>query len=132
MGKIKQLALGTLIAGAAGYVAGLLTAPKSGRETREDLRTATDRTISESEKQLKKMHTELNELLDEAKHRGTDMQGRARGEYENVTTQATSAKQKAREILSVVHEGETHDKELKRALEDTKKAVGHLKKYLKK
>lgn len=133
MGKtFKSIAIGTLIAGAAGYVAGLLTAPKSGKATREDLRNAADSTLTETERQLKKMHTELNELLGEAKKRGTSLQGKARGEYEEVTTKATTAKQKAREILSAVHEGDSEDKELRKALDDAKRAVDHLKKYLKK
>jgi gas vesicle protein len=34
----KKMALSALIAGAAGYVGGILTAPKSGRETRKQLK----------------------------------------------------------------------------------------------
>jgi len=34
----KKLALGAVIGAAAGLVAGILTAPKSGRETREDIK----------------------------------------------------------------------------------------------
>ena len=128
----KSLALGTLIAGAAGYVAGLLTAPKSGRATREDIKNAADNTISEAERQLKKAHTELNELLTEAKKRGADLQGKAKTEYEDVTVKATTAKQKAREILSAVHEGSADDKELQKAMNDASKALKHLKTFLKK
>ncbi|HSH18428.1 MAG TPA: YtxH domain-containing protein [Candidatus Saccharimonadales bacterium] len=132
MAKFKNLAVGALIAGAAGYVAGLLTAPKSGRATREDIKNATDSTISETERQLKKLHTELNELLGEAKSRGNKVQGQAKDEYDEVTAFATKTKQKAREIISAIHEGETDNKELQRVMLDTQKAVNHLKTYLKK
>lgn len=128
----KRLAIGTLIAGAAGYVAGILTAPKSGRATREDLKNAADNTISETERQLKKLHTELGELLDDAKKRGQDVQGKAKTEFDDATVKAATAKEKAREILSAIHEGETENKELQRAMNDAKKAIDHLKKYLKK
>ena len=38
-----KFALGALFGAAAGFVAGILTAPKSGKETREDIkRTASD------------------------------------------------------------------------------------------
>ncbi|MEO7364397.1 MAG: YtxH domain-containing protein [Candidatus Saccharimonadales bacterium] len=44
----KKLAIGAAIAGAAGYLAGVLTAPKSGKATRDDIKDATQRGISEA------------------------------------------------------------------------------------
>ena len=38
----KKFALGALFAAAIGYIAGILTAPKSGKETREDLKNAAE------------------------------------------------------------------------------------------
>jgi gas vesicle protein len=128
----KRIALGTLVAGAAGYIAGLLTAPKSGRATREDIKTATDNTISKTERELKKLHTELNELLSESKKRGTKVQGKAREEYQDVTEMAVKAKQKARELLSALHEGDADNKDLQRAMTEASKAIKHLRAFLKK
>lgn len=128
----KRLALGTLVAGAAGYVAGILTAPKSGKETRKDIKTTTDKTIADAEKELKKLHTELNQLLGEAQKRGDDVKGKAKTELDDLTTMAGTAKQKAREILSAIHEGDTENKELQKALNDASKAISHLRAYLKK
>lgn len=128
----KRLAIGTLIAGAAGYVAGLLTAPKSGRETRDDIKHAADNTISETEKQLKKLHTELSGLIDEAKTRGESMRGRAKDELDDLTDMAYDAKQKARELLSAIHEGETSNRDLQKAMKEASKAVKHLRSFLKK
>jgi gas vesicle protein len=128
----KKLAIGTLIAGAAGYIAGILTAPKSGRATRQDIKDAADKTVTETEKHLKLLHTELNELLEESKVRGTDLKGKAKSELDELTVMATDAKQKAREILSALHEGETDNKELKKAMDEAHKAVKHLKVFLKK
>lgn len=36
--KKHQVVVGTLVAAAAGLVAGILTAPKSGKETRSDIK----------------------------------------------------------------------------------------------
>lgn len=130
--SLKTIAIGTLIAGAAGYVAGLLTAPKSGRETRKDLKIAADRTISETEKHLKKLNHELSDLLDEAKSRGNDVKGKAKSELDDLTEMGNSAKQKARELLSALHEGDADDKDLKKAMNEASKAITHLRKYLKK
>jgi gas vesicle protein len=130
--RFKIFAIGTMVAGAAGYVAGLLTAPKSGKATRDDIKNATDHTIAQTEKQLKKLHTELNDLLGEAKKRGQTGKGKAKAEYEEVTEMAASAKQKAREILSAIHEGDAENKELHKAITDASKAIKHLKAFLKK
>ena len=54
--RVKKFAIGTVIAAAAGYVAGLLTAPKSGKETREDIKNTAVKTYKVAEKELKELH----------------------------------------------------------------------------
>ena|ERR1044072_344392 len=126
----KRFALGTLFAAAAGYVAGILTAPKSGRETRKDIKETAEKTISETEKQLKKLHTELSELLIQAKSRGEKLTGKAREEMDVAVKTTHIVKEKAREILSAVHEGDADDKDLKKAVQESQKAIDHLKSFL--
>lgn len=128
----KRLAVGTLIAGAAGYVAGILTAPKSGKETRKDIKNTTDKTVAEAEKQLKRAHTELNDMIDTAKKQGKDLSGKGKSQLNDVTAKANDVKEKLRELISAVREGEAEDKELRHAMEDAKRSMAHLKKYLKK
>lgn len=127
----KRLAVGTLIAAAAGYVAGILTAPKSGRETRQDIKDTTAKAISEAEKQLKKLHTELNDLLEQVKSGADKAKGEAKKDFDAAIDFAKQAKEKARDILSAVHEGDADDKDLKQAVQDAQKAVDHLKTFLK-
>jgi gas vesicle protein len=128
----KNLAIGTLVAAAAGYVAGVLTAPKSGKETRQDIKDKVEATRSEGEKQLKRLHTELAELLDQAKAKGNTAKGKAKDEYADLSDKAIKAKQKTRELLSAVHEGEVDDKDLQKAVDQASKAIKHLKTYLSK
>lgn len=128
----KKFALGTVIAAAAGYVAGILTAPKSGKETRDDIKQAAETGITEAEKQLKRLHTELNATITDATAMAKDLQGRAQGDIRQATEAAQAVKEKARELLSAVHEGQADDKELKKAIKDAGKALDHLKAFLKK
>lgn len=128
----KRFAIGTVLAAAAGYVAGILTAPKSGKETRQDIKEATEHGIAEAEKQLKKLHTELNTLLGEAKTKVSELKGTAQEELDKAMGVAKTAKEKARELLSAVHEGDVDDKDLKKAVAEATKAVSHLKNFLKK
>jgi len=131
MGKTaKKLAIGTIIAAAAGYVAGILTAPKSGKETRKDIKDVTVKSVAEAEKQLKKLHTELNTMINKAKAEASTVKGKAREELDAVISKSFAVKEKAREVLSSVHEGSADDKDLKKAIDDANKSLEHLKKYL--
>ena len=130
--RAKRFAIGAVVAAAAGYVAGILTAPKSGKETREDIRDTAVKTYKTAEKELKELHTELSKLLDEAGKKAGEFRGTAQKNLERAVETAKVAKAKARELLSAVHEGDAEDKDLDQAVKEAKKAAQHLKSYLKK
>jgi gas vesicle protein len=130
--RAKRFAIGAVVAAAAGYVAGILTAPKSGKETRQDIKETTVKAYTAAEKELKVLHTELSKLLDEAGKMAENVKGTAQENMDKAMGMAKAAKEKARELLSAVHEGDADDKDLKKAVDDAKQAVDHLKKYLKK
>jgi gas vesicle protein len=128
----KRWAAGAMIAAVAGYVAGILTAPKSGKETREDIKDAAESGMLEAEKQLKKLHTQINSTIGEAKEHAESLKGTAQKDLHLAIDKATLAKEKAREMLSALHEGDAEDKDLKKAIKEASKAVDHLKSYIKK
>ncbi|HEV2403132.1 MAG TPA: YtxH domain-containing protein [Candidatus Saccharimonadales bacterium] len=135
MGKnktVRRFAIGTVVAAAAGYVAGILTAPKSGKETRADIKEASIQGKREAEKQLKKLHTQLNALLAEAKGQATELQGRARKDFDSSMQRGKAAREKARQLLSALHEGDADDKDLQSAIKEGQAALQHLKSYFKK
>ena len=131
-GTVKKFAIGTVLAAAAGYVAGILTAPKSGKETRQDIKAAAERTYTMAEKKLKSLHTELSDLLGQAKQMAAELKGTAQQGLEKAINAGMAAKEKARELLSAVHEGDADDKELDAAVKRAEEAVTHLKTYIKK
>jgi len=128
--EVKKFALGTILAAAAGYVAGILTAPKSGKETREAIKERAYETYGAAEKELKKLHTELVDLIDEATDRVTEF--RNRKDVKSALERGHDARQKAREVLSTLHDGEANDKDLKKAIGDATKAIEHLRDFLRK
>jgi gas vesicle protein len=132
MGKAGKVAFGTIVAAAAGYVAGILTAPKSGKETRSDIKEKTAKSVAELEKQLKKLHTELTTVLDQAKEQAKQLKGKAKEELDSAMEKTQQVKDKARELLSALHEGDADDKELRKAIDDANKSIAHLRTYLKK
>lgn len=127
-----RFAIATVVAAAAGYVAGILTAPKSGKETRKEIKDMTAKQLREVEAQLKKTHTELNGLIQDATEKLSKASDSAKSEFEQRISQATKAKDKVRLALSGVREGETSDKDLQHAINDAEKAIEHLRAYLKK
>lgn len=132
MGKAKSFAIGTAVAAVAGYIAGVLTAPKSGKETRNELKSSAQKSITDAEKELKKLHTELAGLLDESKKKKDELGSDASKELSSLVDKAKETKEKARTLLSAIHEGDAQDKDLKKAIADANKAIDHIKTYLKK
>jgi gas vesicle protein len=127
---IKKFAIGTAMAGAAGYVVGILSAPRAGKKTREDIKKSTDHSVNEVEKQLKELHTELGQLVDDAKDGNLSMA--AKKKFGAALDGAKTTKDKLREVLSAIHEGEADDQELDKALKDAKRALNHLKSFISK
>lgn len=130
MGKGKNFAIGAVVAAAAGYVAGILTAPKSGKETRQDIQEAAIKTKHQAEKRLKELHSTIENLIDQGKTVSAKMTDKAKAEWDALVANALVAKEKVREVLSALHEGDADDKDLKKAINEASSAVDHLKTYL--
>lgn len=130
MSKSKNFAIGAVIAAAAGYVAGILTAPKSGRETRQDIKDGAEQTITEVEKKLKSAHTELHKLLESSRVQLDSVKGKAKTELDSANSFAEQAKEIVRVAISSIHEGESSDKDLQKALSEAEKSIAHLKKFI--
>jgi gas vesicle protein len=128
----KKLAAGALLAGVAGYVAGVLTAPKSGKETRQDIKSAATKAMREAEKQLKTLHSELTHLMTEVKKQASSASGKSKTEIDKALAKGKAAKENVREVLSAIHEGDAHDPDLAEAVKNAKAATKALGKYLKK
>ena len=128
----KKWAVGALIAGVVGFLAGILTAPKSGKETREDLKNTANRVVSEAEKQLKRIHSEMNVVIDDAKEILSGKSGKAKEDIEKALNVAKDKQSKVKELLSALRDGGASDNPaLSKGLKDAKSALEHLKEYIK-
>ena len=85
-----------------------------------------------AEKELKKLHTELNEKLAVANEKLGELRAQGGKKFDDALDQAKKAKDKAREMLSSLHDGEANDKDLQKAINEATKAVENLRVYLKK
>lgn len=128
----KFMALGAVVAAGVGYAAGLLTAPKSGKDTRKDIAHGANKTKVKADKQLKKLHSELSDLIKEGDAKAKGAKTKASKELKESVAKAKVAKEKAREILSAIHEGGSDDPNLQKAIKEVQAAKKNLGKYLKK
>jgi gas vesicle protein len=128
----KRLALGSFAAALVGYVAGILSAPKSGRQTREDIKDASDKGKQQAEEEFNQLSDHLNDVLKEARKNGEELNVKAQKELKERVNKALDNKEKVKEIAKAVHKGNASDHDLKIALKDASNAVDHLKEYLKK
>jgi gas vesicle protein len=127
----KKLALGTAIAGLAGYLAGVLTAPKSGKETRGDIAEKAGELKQSTIDELAHLQTELKDLLAKAKNQTVALSGKAREEFNEAVVAAKEAQDKTTSLIKAVKAGEAEDPELNKAIKQAKLASKNLSKYLK-
>lgn len=130
-GDGKKFAIGALIGATAGIITGLLTAPKSGKETRKDIKDTASKVFAEAEKKLKGLYSELGDLIDKGNQELKVVSGKAQKELEKAVEAAKEAQAKAKEVISAIRSGETANPELQQVIKDVTKAKDHLKKYLK-
>jgi gas vesicle protein len=129
---VKRIAIGSTIAAIAGYIAGVLTAPKSGKETRDDIKKTAGESMAQAEKELKRLNTELGKSIDEARIKGDKLSAKARNDLSEAVDRAKDTKEKVREVISAIHEGDAEDIDLKKAVKEGRVALDHLRAFFKK
>lgn len=127
----RNIAVGALIAGAAGYVAGILTAPKSGKETRADIADKAGDLKQAAAEEIAQLQVELKDLLGKAKTETIALSGKARTEFNEAVAKAKDAQNKLTILLKAVKAGEAEDPELNKAIKQAKAASKNLSKYFK-
>jgi gas vesicle protein len=127
----KKMALSAVVAGIAGYFGGILTAPKSGKETRKDIAEGAEGLREDAEDQLKKANDELKVLLKDAKTKSMALSAQAREEFNEAVLRAKDTQNKTASTLKAVKNGESDDPDLNKAVKQARQAIKNLSKYFK-
>jgi gas vesicle protein len=130
--NLKRFAVGSSIAAMAGYIVGLLSAPKSGKTTLDDLMGTAEKGKTDLSKQLKNLNEDLSEVITQAKKSSGKMNNKAQKEVKGLVEKSLDTKEKLKEVASAIHDGTAEDEDLKRAIKNANNAVEHLKDFLKK
>lgn len=127
----KKMALSALIAGVAGYLGGILTAPKSGKETRKQIAEEAEGLKESAEDQLEKANEELKVLIKDAKTKTVALSAQAREEFNEALLRAKDAQNKTSTALKAVKKGEAEDPDLNKAVKQARQAAKNLSKFFK-
>jgi gas vesicle protein len=127
----RKMVASALIAGVAGYIGGVLTAPKSGKETRKKLTEEAEGFKDNTEEQLQKANEDLKVLLKDAKNKTVSLSAQAKEEFNEALLRAKDAQNKASSTLKAIKNGEAEDPELNKAVKQAKLAAKNLGKFFK-
>lgn len=127
----RKIAFGAAIAGVTGYITGILTAPKSGKETREDIADKAVDIKDDAIDELENLEDGLGDLIDKTKAKTIALSSQAREEFNEAVIKAKDAQNKVRHVLKSVKAGEAEDPELNKAIKQAKQAKKNLSKYFK-
>jgi len=106
MSKGKKFGLGILVGAVAGVVTGLLTAPKSGKETRQDIKKKAEEVKGSAERKLKEAHKELDKLSNESKAKAKALQGKAKDEMDELGKKADALKERVKGAITSIKSGD--------------------------
>ncbi len=107
----QKLGLGIVIGSVVGVIAGLLTAPKSGKETREDIKKRAQEVKGSLERKLKDAHKELGTLSEELKEKAKTVQGKAKEELNELAKKADELKERTKAAITSIKSGDDEDDE---------------------
>ncbi len=118
---------GTIVAVAAGYVLGILTAPRSGKSTRKQIATKANEAVTQIEKQLKDMYKQSQEMIDKFNKDNPKMsQG-----LKDLKAKAIACQEKIKELLTSIHGDDSTEEDLHKAVSEAQKSLDSINKTLK-
>ena len=125
----RKIAIGSAVAGLAGYLAGILTAPKSGQQTRQDISKKAGDFKNDAEAELTNLNQELQDLIKKTKVKTVALSSTARAEFNEAVVRAKDAQNKTTQILKAAKSGEASDPDLNKAVKQAKQALKNLGKF---
>lgn len=133
----KSFVKGTVIGVALGALAGILLAPKSGKETRSDIKDKVKGTYQDFVTKLEVMSDEVGGKVDSLKEAAKDLKGEAREESQELIHRAEVLKQDLRVSASNLAKSgvEVKDsaiKQVKQLLTEGADVMGELERVTKK
>ena len=128
----KNVAAGITIGAVLGFVAGLLLAPKSGKQTRQDITDHMKKIADQAEARLHAIQTELSERVDQAEEQVKKLGKKISSEAKESLAQAKKSREQAQQALVAFKNGQSSNEDLDMAVKNAHAALAGLKSYFQK
>jgi gas vesicle protein len=94
--------IGAIVGAAVGMVGALLAAPKSGKETRQDIKDKAQEVSHDALRQLRKLEGQLNKSISDARRLAGKLDDDARKEAEKLVDRAEKTKDRALKQMGAI------------------------------
>lgn len=116
----------------AGFVAGVLLAPKSGKETRQDIADRAKRVAEKAQANLHAVQEELGDKLHQAEEQAKKLGKKISAEAKQSLEMAKKTQKQTLSVLQAIKQGQSKDEDLDIAIKNAQAALDSLKKYFQK
>jgi gas vesicle protein len=103
---VKNVGIALIAGLAAGYALGVLTAPKSGKETRSDIKDAGAKAYKIAEARLKNTYEDLSEVIANAGEQAKKLNKKGREELDVLLAAAHDAQGRVKQLITSVRKGD--------------------------
>jgi len=112
-----------------GAIVGVLFAPKSGKETRDDIKEGTQAAMTQTEKQLKGLYKDLQDNTAAAKKSATTKTLKAKKEMDDLLKSSQPLQKQIKELISNIREGlDVDERDIEKLVEKAEKITQKIKK----
>ena len=126
----RNLIIGAAALGAVSYLAGILTAPKKGSETIDDIRHASVKAKIGLEKSLKKLYSDSSKQIERALCVNHNLTAQTRKELDSMVSALKNVKESIKNYLTSIRDGDIEENEITLLLTDGRNNTQRLKLFI--
>ena len=126
----KGLAIGAVIGAVAGVITGILFAPKSGKETRQDIKNTAIKVNRKVQTDIDKIQKESKELIAKVELKAKNAGGKVSTNAKKHVSEAKHGVENLTTVVKSFKAGKASDKDLDNAIKQAKKAKDSIKAFL--
>lgn len=130
--KNKGVAAGVALGAVLGVITGILFAPKSGKETRKDIKDASNKAIAKLQEKAEQVQNDLTDLIEKVEEKFVTTKDSATKKSKDMLQTAKDAQIHLRVVAKAIKNGGADDKDLDKAIKKAQEARKALADYLKK
>jgi gas vesicle protein len=108
---VKNVGIALIAGLAAGYALGVLTAPKSGKETRNDIKDAGSKAYKAAEARLKGSYEDLSDVIAKASKQTKKLGTKGHEELDVLLAAAHDAQGRVKQLIASVRRGDATEEQ---------------------